>query len=412
MRFALASTFTWLDYSEHDRRQMLDAIKLLGERQTRDELGLGGVRDAFADQLFPGTSTIQTRAKYFLLVPWAYRTLELRRVPSAAMTNRARKLEADVIRAAGESDDATGLIGRRARENLQRLPSSVYWQGLLVWGIRVFAGSQDEYHQSLDRWYENQNAHDRKRDDYDDDSAGVAVRHNWHTGLPRTPDSFPDGITLRLTRAEAEYLRERVLTSRPNSLLANALQEGLAVDTADHAWDLVGNVSSSLREVLGHARNFSEVMHGAQLLYNLMISELRNSRELVEEYKDLLQEWWQVLAKRRGELESWDRVRFWNIVYRGNPRVSPRAKLFVTRWTDIVQQKQRLQEIVENSNVRGLIEMRETQLKRGLSRLTGPRAKEQQWSGAAGAGQLDFRWPSARRIIMDIFEGLREGQDA
>ncbi len=53
MRIVLASTFTWLDYSEHDRRQMLDAIKLLGERQTRDELGLGGVRDAFADQLFP-----------------------------------------------------------------------------------------------------------------------------------------------------------------------------------------------------------------------------------------------------------------------------------------------------------------------------------------------------------------------
>jgi uncharacterized protein DUF6361 len=411
MRFALASTFTWLDYSEHDRRQMLDAIKRLGERQTRDELGLGGVRDAFADQLFPGTSTIQTRAKYFLLVPWAYRTLELRRVPSAAMPNRARRLEADVMRVVGEWDDATGLIGRRARENLQRLPSSVYWQGLLVWGIRVFAGSQEEYHQSLDHWYGHQNAHGRRRDDYDDDSAGVAVGHNWHTGLPRTPDPFPVGITLRLTRAEAEYLRERVLTSCPTSLLANALQAELAVD-ADHAWDLVGNVTSSLREVLGHARNFSEVMLGAQLLYNLMIAELRGSRERVEEYQQLLEEWWELLAKRHDELQRWDRLRFWNIVYRGNPRVSRRAKLFVTRWTDIVRQGERLQDIVENRNVRGLIETRETQLKGGLSRLTGSRAKEQQWSGAAGAGQLDFRWPSARRIIMDIFEGLREGKDA
>ncbi len=411
MRFALASTFTWLDYSEHDRRQMLDAIKLLGERQTRDELGLGGVRDAFADQLFPGTSTIQTRAKYFLLVPWAYRTLELRRVPSAAMPNRARKLEGDVMRAVGESDDTTGLIGRRARENLQRLPSSVYWQGLLIWGIRMFAGSQEEYHQSLDHWYGHQNAHSRRRDDYDDDSAGVAFRHNWHTGLPPTPDPFPVGITLRLTRAEAEYLRERVLTSRPNSLLANALQEELAVD-ADHAWDLSGKVSSSLREVLEHARNFSEVMLGAQLLYNLMIGELRGSRERVEEYQQLLEEWWQLLAKRRDEIQRWDRLRFWSIVYAGNPRVSPRAKLFVTRWTDIVQQSTRLGSIADNHSVRSLIEMRETQLKGGLSRLTGPRAKEQQWSGAAGAGQLNFRWPSARRIIMDIFEGLCEGKDA
>jgi hypothetical protein len=57
----MPSTFTWLDYSEHERRRMLDTIELFGERTTRDELGLGGIRDAFTDQLFPGTSTIQTR---------------------------------------------------------------------------------------------------------------------------------------------------------------------------------------------------------------------------------------------------------------------------------------------------------------------------------------------------------------
>jgi len=30
------------------------------------------VRDAFSDLMFPGTSTAQTRATYFLLVPWYY----------------------------------------------------------------------------------------------------------------------------------------------------------------------------------------------------------------------------------------------------------------------------------------------------------------------------------------------------
>lgn len=33
------------------------------ERDTRDELGLGSLRDAIADLLFPGTSTIQTRLR-------------------------------------------------------------------------------------------------------------------------------------------------------------------------------------------------------------------------------------------------------------------------------------------------------------------------------------------------------------
>ena len=68
----MMSAFVWLDYSERERRKMLDVVDLFGEHDTRDELGIGSVRDAFADMLFPGTSTIMTRARYFLLVPWTY----------------------------------------------------------------------------------------------------------------------------------------------------------------------------------------------------------------------------------------------------------------------------------------------------------------------------------------------------
>lgn len=64
----MPSTFTWLDYSEHEHRKMLDVIDLFRERDTRDELGISSIHDAF----FPGTSTIQTRACYFLFIPWLY----------------------------------------------------------------------------------------------------------------------------------------------------------------------------------------------------------------------------------------------------------------------------------------------------------------------------------------------------
>jgi Family of unknown function (DUF6361) len=76
------SGFVWLDRSERERRKMLDVVDLFGEHDTRDELGIGSVRDAFADMLFPGTSTIMTRARYFLLVPWTYQRLERSRVGS------------------------------------------------------------------------------------------------------------------------------------------------------------------------------------------------------------------------------------------------------------------------------------------------------------------------------------------
>src|SRR5947199_4583137 len=99
------SAFIWLDYSERERRKMLDVVDLFREHDTRDELGIGSVRDAFADLLFPGTSTIMTRARYFLLVAWIYQSQERLRTRSAQIAARARKAEIDLMEAIQRSDD-------------------------------------------------------------------------------------------------------------------------------------------------------------------------------------------------------------------------------------------------------------------------------------------------------------------
>ena len=63
----------WIDFSKEDRQKAFDVINLLSEQGAVDELGIGVIRDAFANYFFPGTSTIQTRAKYFLIVPYMLR---------------------------------------------------------------------------------------------------------------------------------------------------------------------------------------------------------------------------------------------------------------------------------------------------------------------------------------------------
>jgi hypothetical protein len=45
----MTSTFTWLDYSEQDRRRMMDVVSLFTEPDMMDELGLGNARDAIAE---------------------------------------------------------------------------------------------------------------------------------------------------------------------------------------------------------------------------------------------------------------------------------------------------------------------------------------------------------------------------
>ena len=82
----MASRFAWIDVDEASRRTMLDFIDQFRDQGTLDEIGIGTIRDAFADYFFPGTTTVQTRARYFLFVPWIYRRLESKGTSSAELT--------------------------------------------------------------------------------------------------------------------------------------------------------------------------------------------------------------------------------------------------------------------------------------------------------------------------------------
>ena len=131
----MPSHLGWVDFTEADRQRMLDVISLFREQDTLDELGIGSIRDAFANYFFPGTSTIQTRARYMLFVPWIYLNLEKKlarskKLTSAEVALKVRKEEIKLIHALLESDDTAGLIGKEAKEKLKRMPSSVYWGGL------------------------------------------------------------------------------------------------------------------------------------------------------------------------------------------------------------------------------------------------------------------------------------------
>ena len=70
------SSLAWIDFDEAERQRAQRIMALFQERETRDELGLGAIRDSIADHLFPGTSTIQTRLRYMLFIPWLYRALD------------------------------------------------------------------------------------------------------------------------------------------------------------------------------------------------------------------------------------------------------------------------------------------------------------------------------------------------
>jgi len=95
----LMSFLAWIDFDQADRDRTRRIMDLFGQEDSRDELGLGSVRDTLADLMFPGTSTIQTRLRYMLFVPWIYQMAGQQAGTAAMRQTRARGLEFRLIEA-------------------------------------------------------------------------------------------------------------------------------------------------------------------------------------------------------------------------------------------------------------------------------------------------------------------------
>jgi len=400
------SSFSWVDFADEDRQKMLNVIQLFREQDTRDELGVGSVRDAFADYFLPGTSTIQTRAKYMLFVPWIYLELERQRVRSPEIAAKARNKEIQLIYVLLKSSDTAGVIGKDAKGKLQRLPSSIYWTGLASWGIRLFGGSQDQYHRHLDGYYRT-----LKRNEVYSSELELSGRHippNWHRGIPQPPARMMEEASLQLTKEEAQYLQEQIIFHHPKSLLAKlvSLDQHHSVD---FLWDhpAVHLLTEGLRRDLLHARNFSEAIHGAALLYNLMLAEAIKSDDLIAKYEEQLRSWRKKIEKRWNDFVGWHAniSAFWHLDAFKQARIAKATMTFVNEWLNCVFRATDVGKIPENAYVQALIRNREYQLKGNRARLGNPAALKQ-WSGASGHIQLNYRWGNVSVIVADILDGM------
>jgi hypothetical protein len=281
------SSLAWIDFDEAERQRTDRILALFKERETRDELGLGSIRDSIADHLFPGTSTIQTRVRYMLFVPWIFQTLRPKGLTQKQMTENARALEFQLSKALLQGGETLGVIGRDAGINLRRPPSSVYWAGLASWGIRKFQGSIDGYF-----------ANARKlevKGSRAEGEEGISIGSGflpWHSSLPKPPKDLLVSVNFRLTSEEAQFFVDMLIGSQPTALLTLLAKKGISVD-CDFIWEHphLNDFSSESRSLIEHGRMFSQVFHGASLLYNLQLAELRQEADRINGYREDLHDW-------------------------------------------------------------------------------------------------------------------------
>lgn len=394
----MPSLIAWLDSTPEEQKAARELIAMFSDKESRDELGIGPIRDAFSELLFPGTSVLQTRARYYLFVPWCYTAGDVNRLTGQGHRTKGRNNERALIKAlrASSAPDKVGLIGARAGVNVRNLPSDVYWNGMLTYGVRTHPGGIGSVvpgHRSSDGATE------------------LAERSysEWSRTIPRPPPGFPDSVdgAFALTPDEASWLKDRIVSRTEGTLLAHLLEQRDPITDDAHApWQAVPDTQF---EVLHHARMFSEVMHGAALLYNLLIAERHRQAGLEAEdddrvgrYQEDIAEWQDDLRRRSaGVLERWDVGEMWGTTKRANSNIPARTTEFVNRWIDGVR---RHVDPTEDYDLRLLVEEREKR-KGSQSRLKNEKMLAG-WSGASGTGQLTYRWGSVKVIVNDIIRGL------
>lgn len=395
------SLVAWLDASSEDQRRMREIVNLFTEKESRDELGIGQVRDALSDTLFPGTSTLLTRARYLVLIPWCFVAAERGGGGPGKVAARVDENERQLIPALKAEGESEGLLGRVAGRSLKNLPSALYWAALRQFGILSSPGLGPQDAIELGTPPHS-----------GDDEGDTALLGAWSATLPSAPEGFPanTGGGFRLSSGEAAWLQDRIREGTRGSLLAHLVDRAPDADS-DAPW-LDSSASTSEgepRAALDHAELFSFGMHGAALLYNLLLAEKYEAAGFdtmsapVDRYRERLSDWQFDRSRLFERLHEWDRESFWELVLTRNPRVAGTSRRFVDDWLDLVTAA--ADDLADSAASRDFIARREASHKRSQARLTNQKLLAS-WQGASGAGALVFRWTQVQRIVLDIHEGM------
>lgn len=388
----------WIDFSKEDRQKALDVINLLSEQGTVDELGIGIVRDAFANCFFPGTSTVQTRAKYFFIVP---------RILKDAVDGRYGKdierilteIDADekdcAKRLLNSDSKVEGVIGSRVLPKgwVSRRPSDIYWNGIKRYGIFCYKDlSIQEYilsaveieKRKFDIKSDKHNYDEEENNTDDMDAGNIDSIKFW--SLPSYDNDWRENLTINLTKEESEYLNRQIQKETRGSLLEYILKNKIILDEYDSfeslRYVLSDKVDSKTADMMKLACDFNNLIYMARIRYNLMLSECEN--------KDALSEW----ERLRNDIKYRAQVNLDEVFFKLQ-LINIRTKKFLC---DI--QSAFMTEDIDLADE--IIRKRELHLK-GSGRAKLMRTKEFDHSKWVGGKELDYRFFNARRIINDIY---------
>ena len=399
--------FGWIDFSPKDRQRVGTILELMKPSGQVDELGIGTIRDALADQLFPGISTIQTKAKYFFIIPYILQDFlrlpqkeKSKKTPNKYLDDQEHSIMWDLAEKFNYNERiGSGVIGITKRRGVRivRRPSEVYWSGLNKFKCIDSKGlSANAFLNHVHR--DNQDKITHLIEEEEENDAGSHFENYFNIKIP-VNDDWRRNLDLNLTQREASFLRSsmRDLETSMLALLVSNTEIYAEFKTASSFLDFAKicveyDINKELKSYLILAHDFSEVIEGAHIAYN---QELQKKFFNVDHFNDEWNDWYSQFKSRMIDAENFDPEDLF--VHTSDQK----AGHFVREWWQLVNDP-----MLDLEAKSQLIRRQEFHAKGKKARIYNNRKTDVIEKKRIGLSRLEYRFSNARVIINDIYNGL------
>ena len=407
----------YINFSQEERNNIYKVIQAIRDHQAIDELGIGRVRDAFSNEMFPGMSTLQNRAKYFVLLPALYLSAEHEKYKNV---NEVRqkildleiKLTRQLLNGTPDPTDRNGITGSsvidQAEKNSIRYvkydPSYIYWGGLVTYKMVRSDGNiyQLIYERSQKRQERPTHWRSDKSDDFEsqDDEGEAGDFQLCDAGGINYIFDGKTPIPIQLTKDEAAFIKRQIITSESskNSLLAYILRhEELPMLPK---WLELGNIWQEIPrcflEAYTLSARFSKFIFLLRTLYNYIYDKKVGNTDKADETLKYFTEY------RKENASLFTKQKIGEVIAYVDSRVDDYSvKSFCMNAAALVEDND-------------LEKLEDCIIKREKETKGAVRAKLTNWKKYLGqehadAGILDFRWSLVYSMINEIRKGEENG---
>ena len=404
----------FVNFSQEELARKNKVLQMVRDQTAIDELGFGRIRDAFANMMFPGMSTLQRRAKYFAVMPSLYYQAtkksynSVRDVRAQIVKWEIRLTDMLVNGAGNDENKKTGITGRSMLNAAKSDPSKfVKYDPTYIYmnGLRTFdmiKGDIDIYHLIFDRSKQV----NQQKPKYKASEEGEVCDSEDKSGLLQfiapceEVYDFDNGtiLPLELTKKEAEYIKGHIVNSfkSMDSMLAYILRNNVAVqpeyDSLGRIWQDMPEDFSEYMKQYRMGQRFSHLAYVVQLRFNHIMAMFNEQEDEADKLQARIEE---ILEQYPSDFTS---LAIEDMLFFIHSRVTEQTVITFCRKSVKLIEKRDWEQLDE------LIVAREKAVKPGRNKLRNPKYKgeERGWPD-----MLSFRW---NEIVYQVINEIREAE--